>query len=92
MTRNMQAGNHVAADMETQTFSVLFTDDLVVLPGMVVPLELTDQAQATLDAARAARGASRDPLQLLLVPRLDGSSGVMGVVAEVTQVGRLPGG
>jgi ATP-dependent Lon protease len=74
----------------------LFLDDEVVLPGMVVPVELTDQAQASLDAARAARttppGPGREPLRLLLVPRIDGRSGAMGVVAEVTQVGRLPGG
>src|SRR5690349_11165814 len=81
--------------MTPQSFPVLFLDDEVVLPGMVVPVELTDQAQASLDAARAARdarSAARDPLRLLLVPRIDGRSGAMGVVAEVTQVGRLPGG
>jgi ATP-dependent Lon protease len=90
--------------MTTQTFPVLFLDDIVVLPGMVVPLELTAQAQATLDAARAASGrssshshpddtgAGREPLRILLVPRIDGRSGVMGTVAEVSQLGRLPGG
>jgi ATP-dependent Lon protease len=78
--------------MTPQNFPVLFLDDEVVLPGMVVPVELADQAQASLDAARAARSTGRDPLRLLLVPRIDGRSGAMGVVAEVTQVGRLPGG
>src|SRR4029453_9211284 len=72
-----------------------------VLPGMVLPIELTDQAQASIDAARAARGTgrstdlretSRDPLRLLLVPRIDGRTGVIGTVAEVTQIGRLPSG
>ena len=85
------------------TLPVLFLDDAVVLPGMVLPLELTDQAQASIDAARAARGSgrstdlhdqtrdqTREPLRLLLVPRLDGRSGVMGTVAEVSQIGRLP--
>jgi ATP-dependent Lon protease len=76
----------------TQTYPVLFLDDEVVLPGMVVPLEMTSQVQATLDAARAARGASRERLRLLLVPRIDGHSGVTGTVAEVNQIGRLPGG
>ncbi len=81
--------------MTTQNFPVLFLDDIVVLPGMAVPVELTDQAQASVDAARAARTNQPDeeqPLRLLLVPRLDGQSGVMGVVATVTQIGRLPSG
>ena len=78
--------------MTKQSFPVLFLDDQVVLPGMVVPVELSDQVQAGLDAARAARDGSDDVLRLLLVPRLDGRSGVMGAVAEVSQVGRLPGG
>jgi ATP-dependent Lon protease len=75
-----------------QNFPVLFLDDVVVLPGMVVPVELADQAQAAVDAARAARAASRDPLRLLLVPRVDGRTGVVGAVAEVTRTGRLPSG
>src|SRR3954447_19022501 len=83
------------------TLPVLFLDDTVVLPGMVLPIELTDQAQASIDAARAARGSgrsadlretSRDPLRLLLVPRIDGRTGVVGTLAEVTQIGRLPSG
>jgi ATP-dependent Lon protease len=78
--------------MTKQSFPVLFLDDQVVLPGMVVPVELSDQVQAGLDAARAARDDSNALLRLLLVPRLDGKSGVMGAVAEVSQVGRLPGG
>src|SRR3954470_20437019 len=79
--------------MTTQNFPVLFLDDQVVLPGLVVPVELTDQqAQPALDAARAARPDPRSTLRLLMVPRIDGHSGVMGVVTEVTQVGRLPGG
>ncbi len=76
----------------TQTLPVLFLDDQVVLPGMVVPVELEGPAQATLDAARAARGTSSAALRLLLVPRTDGRSGVMGTVVDVTQVGRLPSG
>src|SRR3954452_2968598 len=83
------------------TLPVLFLDDSVVLPGMVLPIELTDQAQAAIDAARAAGGGGRstdlrdtprDPLRLLLVPRIEGRSGVLGTVAEVTQIGRLPSG
>src|SRR5215470_4101746 len=78
--------------MTAQRYPVLFLDDVVVLPGMVVPLELTAQVQATVEAARAGSEESGEVLQLLLVPRIDGSSGVMGTVAEVTQIGRLPGG
>ena len=37
-------------------------------------------------------GGGREPLRILLVPRIDGRSGVMGAVAEVSQLGRLPGG
>src|SRR3954466_7722602 len=99
----VQASNHVEGSMST-TLPVLFLDDAVVLPGMVLPIELTDQAQASIDAARAARGSgrstdlrdlnrdSREPLRLLLVPRIDGRTGVIGTVAEVTQIGRLPSG
>ena len=78
--------------MAEQRFPVLFLDDDVVLPGMVVPVQLTSQAQATLDAARAGREDPGERLRLLLVPRVEGRSGVMGTVAEVNQVGRLPGG
>jgi ATP-dependent Lon protease len=91
------------------TLPVLFLDDAVVLPGMVLPIELTSQAQASIDAARAARGGGRstdlrdlnrdtngdthrEPLRLLLVPRIEGRTGVLGTVAEVTQIGRLPSG
>jgi ATP-dependent Lon protease len=78
--------------MASEKFPVLFLDDVVVLPGMVVPVELTSQAQAAVDAARAGREESGDRLRLLLVPRIEGRSGVMGTVAEVNQLGRLPGG
>ena len=78
--------------MTKQTFPVLFLDDVVVLPDMVVPLEITSEIQAILDAARAGRSDKSDNLRLLLVPRIDGSSGSMGTAAEVTQIGRLPDG
>ncbi|MHA3704063.1 endopeptidase La [Jatrophihabitans sp. YIM 134969] len=72
---------------ETLTLPVLALTDQVVLPGMVVPIELDDAAQAAVDAARAA-GDER----LLLTPRLPDRHAAVGVVAEIEQIGRLPGG
>ena len=66
---------------------VLSVPDLVVLPGMVVPVELDETAQAAVDAARA--GAEG---QLLLAPRLADRYPSYGVVATIEQLGRLPGG
>ncbi len=83
--------------MTNKTFPVLFLDDVVILPGMALPIELTESAQATLDAARAARSVpnsngERDKLQLLVVPRVDGKTGVIGSVVDVVQIGRTPSG
>ena len=39
---------------------VLSLTDAVVLPGMVVPIELDEPAQAAIDAARAAAASGRD--------------------------------
>ena len=46
----------------TQNLSlpVVFLHDTVVLPGMVVPIELDDQARAAIDAARLAHDADAD--------------------------------
>jgi ATP-dependent Lon protease len=66
---------------------ILSLPDVVVLPGMVVPVELDDAAQAVIDAARAGSDG-----RLLLAPRLPDRYPVFGVVAEIEQVGRLPGG
>ncbi|MEN3538927.1 endopeptidase La [Microbispora sp. ZYX-F-249] len=72
----------------SQILPVLPLDDEVVLPGMVVPLDLSDsEVRAAIDAARA-NGEST----VLLVPRVDGRYGPVGVSAVVEQVGRLPGG
>jgi ATP-dependent Lon protease len=85
---------------ETLTLPVLPLDDEVVLPGMVVPIELTDtEIRGAVDAARnkglgSGPGIrSEEKAQLLLVPRL-GERGLAGVgtVAVIEQVGRLPGG
>lgn len=66
---------------------VLFVSDLVVLPGMVVPLELDDAARAAIDAARA--GSDN---QVLVAPRLDDRYASYGVIATVERVGRFSGG
>ena len=50
----------------TQSLPVLFVPDLVVLPGMVVPIELDESSQAAIDAARAGSDG-----RLLVAPRLE---------------------
>ncbi|HET8583273.1 MAG TPA: AAA family ATPase, partial [Jatrophihabitans sp.] len=72
------------------TLPILSLPDAVVLPGMVVPVELDGDARAVIDAARA--GAENTDGRLLLAPRLADRYPVYGVLAEVEQVGRLPGG
>ncbi|WP_182902491.1 endopeptidase La [Microbispora sp. H10830] len=72
----------------SQILPVLPLDDEVVLPGMVVPLDLSaSEVRAAIDAARASGEST-----VLLVPRVDGRYGPVGVSAVVEQVGRLPGG
>ncbi|HEY3872854.1 MAG TPA: endopeptidase La [Actinocrinis sp.] len=69
---------------------VLPLDDAVVLPGMVVPLDLSDrEVSAAVDAARAERP---DGAELLLVPRPDGKYSAYGTLAVIEQTGRLRGG
>lgn len=72
---------------------VLPLDDEVVLPGMVVPLDLSDgEVRAAVEAAQAeARGSGRKP-RVLLVPRVDGTYVGTGVLGRVEQVGRLADG
>ncbi|MEV6110371.1 endopeptidase La [Streptomyces sp. NPDC051940] len=76
-----------------QTLPVLPLDDEVVLPGMVVPLDLSDQeVRAAVEAAQAtARETGRKP-KVLLVPRIDGTYAGIGVLGRVEQVGRLADG
>jgi len=81
--------------MTTLTLPVLPLTDEVLLPGMVIAVELDSEAQAAVDAARAAEGSdggtANNP-QVLVVPRLDGKYSVAGVVAVLDEVGRLPTG
>ncbi|HEY7263118.1 MAG TPA: endopeptidase La [Trebonia sp.] len=86
---------------ETLTLPVLPLDDEVVLPGMVVPIELSDpEVRGAVEAARNSRGAGRGPgirseetARILLVPRI-GDRGLAGVgtLAVIEQVGRMPAG
>ncbi|MEU4743856.1 endopeptidase La [Actinosynnema sp. NPDC023658] len=82
---------------ETLALPVLPLDDVVVLPGMVVPIRLsgsdaTAEARAAIEAATAAGEASGGRSKVLLVPRLDGKYAKVGTLALIEQVGRLSGG
>src|SRR3954452_4226849 len=73
----------------TERLPLLPLDDIVVLPGMAVPVELTAaEARVAVDAATDEPG----PTRVLLAPRLDGRYAGIGTVAVLEQVGRLPGG
>ncbi|MFF2012900.1 endopeptidase La [Streptomyces sp. NPDC058195] len=72
---------------------VLPLDDEVVLPGMVVPLDLSDaEVRGAVEAAQAAVRAGGDKPEVLLVPRIDGTYAGTGVIGTVEQVGRLSDG
>ncbi|HEX2313943.1 MAG TPA: endopeptidase La [Thermomonospora sp.] len=84
---------------ETLTLPVLPLDDEVVLPGMVVPLDLSDgEVRAAVEAARAVdrtRGPgvrSAVKPRVLLVPRVEGRYAAVGTLGVIEQEGRLPGG
>ncbi|MDJ0370579.1 endopeptidase La [Streptomyces sp. H10-C2] len=84
----------VSASSGPLTLPVLPLDDAVVLPGMVVPLDLTDtEVRAAVEAAQSAHvsGGKSKP-QVLLVPRVDGTYAAVGTLGWVEQVGRLPDG
>ncbi|MFJ9028076.1 endopeptidase La [Streptomyces sp. NPDC102274] len=85
------------ADTSTSlTLPVLPLDDEVVLPGMVVPLDLSDaEVRAAVEAAQAAArdgGEGGGKPKVLLVPRIDGTYAGTGVLGTVEQVGRLSDG
>jgi ATP-dependent Lon protease len=88
------------------TLPVVPLDDEVVLPGMVVPLDLTDaESRAAVEAAQAAQGDAGDGTRMpgirsapsrkprvLLVPRIDGRYAAVGTLGAVEQIGRLADG
>jgi len=78
-------------DTDARTVPVLPLTTGVVLPQMVVTVALeTDDARAAADALGSL---DRDPKpELLLVPRVDGRYGRIGVLATVESHGELPGG
>ncbi|MEJ8281148.1 endopeptidase La [Pseudonocardia spirodelae] len=75
------------------TLPVLPLDDAVVLPGMVIPLRLdAPDTRAAVDAATTGERDDDDGRRVLVVPRIDGRYGAIGVVAVLEQIGRLPNG
>jgi ATP-dependent Lon protease len=71
----------------TQTLPVLPLSSGVVLPGMAFTLALE-----TDDARAAAEAAGPSGARLVIVPRLDGRYASVGTIAEVVELGELPGG
>ncbi|GLU47669.1 endopeptidase La [Nocardiopsis ansamitocini] len=82
------------------TLPVLPLDDDVVLPGMVVPVDISEAevsaaieaAQAVESAGKGAAGRAGGKPRVLIVPRVDGSYTGVGTVALIEQVGRTPDG
>ena len=63
------------------TLPVLPLDDEVVLPGMVVPLDLSDtEVRAAVEAAQAAAAPRASKPRVLLVPRIDGTYAGIGML------------
>ena len=71
----------------TQTLPLLPLTSGVVLPGMVFTMALeTEEAQVAAEAAGSVGG------RLVLVPHIEGRYSSVGVVAEIVEIGELPGG
>jgi ATP-dependent Lon protease len=73
--------------VSSKRLPVLFLDDIVLLPGMAVPVELDEAAQAAVDAARTSADS-----ELLIAPRLEDRYASFGVVATIERVGKFRGG
>jgi ATP-dependent Lon protease len=75
----------ILPDEATLTLPALPLPDGVVLPQMVLTVALeTEQARAAADAASDGT--------LVLVPRIDGAYGSVGVIAHIENRGTLPNG
>jgi ATP-dependent Lon protease len=71
---------------------LLLLNDVVLLPGMVVPIELDDSARAAIDAAQLEARDADGTARVLVAPRLEDRYASYGVVATVEKVGRSSGG
>ncbi|MFD7967699.1 endopeptidase La [Streptomyces clavifer] len=89
----MTAESHASEAFTPVDLPVLPLDDEVVLPGMVVPLDLSDaEVRAAVEAAQAVARQGGGKPEVLLVPRIDGNYTGTGVLGTVEQVGRLSDG
>src|SRR3954464_13636107 len=88
---------------DTRLLPVLPLDDDVVLPGMVVPLDLTDtETRAAVESAQSntpsrarvpgIRSTGATKAEVLIVPRVHGEYAEFGTGATVERIGRVPGG
>ncbi|MFE4688532.1 endopeptidase La [Streptomyces sp. NPDC056749] len=89
----MTEGSNASRESTPIDLPVLPLDDEVVLPGMVVPLDLSDaEVRAAVEAAQAVARPGGGKPEVLLVPRIDGNYTGTGVLGTVEQVGRLSDG
>ncbi|MDF6018860.1 endopeptidase La [Streptomyces sp. JH34] len=89
----MTEGSNASGASTPIDLPVLPLDDEVVLPGMVVPLDLSDaEVRAAVEAAQAVARPGGGKPEVLLVPRIDGNYTGTGVLGTVEQVGRLSDG
>ena len=83
---------------EYRLLPLLPLDDDVVLPGMIVPLDLSDaEIRAAVESAQAKAPAlpgirSTSNAEVLIVPRVSGAPAELGTVATIERIGRVPGG
>lgn len=70
-----------------QTLPLLPLSSGVVLPGMAFTMALeTEEGRVAVEAAGSVGG------RLVLVPRIEGQYAAVGVIAEIVELGQIPGG